>query len=63
MVLNSHNPYDDPSDEEEEWEFLNSDDTTPTDLQLEVAEQPPPIAATPVAATTASIGLETTDDG
>mmetsp|Transcript_32620 Transcript_32620/g.42127 ORF Transcript_32620/g.42127 Transcript_32620/m.42127 type:complete len:322 (+) Transcript_32620:122-1087(+) len=63
MVLNSHNPYDDPSDEEEEWEFLNSDDTTPTDLQLEVAEQPPPIAATPVAATTASIGLEKTDDG
>mmetsp|Transcript_25257 Transcript_25257/g.37556 ORF Transcript_25257/g.37556 Transcript_25257/m.37556 type:complete len:324 (+) Transcript_25257:111-1082(+) len=64
MVLNSHTPYDDPSDEEEEWEFLNSDDTTPTDLQLEVAEQPPPIAATPVPATTATtIGMETTDDG
>uniref|UniRef100_A0A7S2LC73 Uncharacterized protein n=1 Tax=Skeletonema marinoi TaxID=267567 RepID=A0A7S2LC73_9STRA len=64
MVLNSHTPYDDPSDDEEEWEFLNSDDTTPNDLQLEVAEQPPPIAATPAAATNdTTIGLETTDDG
>jgi len=64
MVLNSHTPYDDPSDEEEEWEFLNSDDTTPNDLQLEVAERPPPIAATPVDATTATdMGLEPTDDG
>lgn len=55
MVLNSRTPYDDPSDEEEEWEFLNSDDTTPTDLQLELAEQPaPPIATTAAASASAS---------
>lgn len=46
MVLNGHTPYDDPTDEEEEWEFLNSDDTTPNDLQLELAEQLPTIAVT-----------------
>mmetsp|Transcript_8676 Transcript_8676/g.14245 ORF Transcript_8676/g.14245 Transcript_8676/m.14245 type:complete len:314 (+) Transcript_8676:136-1077(+) len=50
MVLNSHTPYDDPSDDEEEWEFLTGDDTTPTDLQLEVAEEPPTMAAAPDAA-------------
>jgi hypothetical protein len=62
MVLNTHTPYDDLSDGEEEWEFLNSHDITPTDLQL--SEQPPPIAATPSAAATAAatgtIDLETT---
>ena len=56
MVLNSHTPYDDPSDDEEEWEFLNSGDTTPTDLQLEVAEEPPAVAATPSADAAAEAG-------
>ena len=64
MVLNSHTPYDDPSDDEEEWEFLNGDDTTPTDLQLEVAEEPHTIAATPGAADTGRkiIDVQLNDD-
>ena len=41
MVLNSHTPYDDPSDEDE-WELLTGDDS-PTDLQL--AEQTTPTVA------------------
>lgn len=61
MVLNSHTPYDDGSDEnEEEWEFLNSHDITPTDVQL--SEQPSPIAATTATAAATFETAESKDD-
>lgn len=58
MVLNSHTPYDDPS--EDEWELLTGDDS-PTDLQL--AEQTTPTVAEVAAVADANVtGMDSTEE-